>query len=243
VAALDHSGKRVWTQDLGPFASQHGGGHSPVLYDGMLIVANEQDNESFIAALDAATGEVRWKTARKTAEAVYSTPCVFEAKGRKPELIFNSEAHGISGVDPASGQVLWEFTDAFDKRVVSSPVIAGDLIIGSCGSGGGGNYVIAVRPGDKSRKAKPEAVYSVRRSAPYVPTSVYHGGLLFLWSDGGIVSCVDAVSGEIKYQERVGGNFFSSPVLTDHRLFGISTRGEVVVVRPRRASKYWRETR
>jgi hypothetical protein len=56
------------------------------------------------------------------------------------------------------------------------------------------------------------------------------GNRLFLWSDGGIVSCVDAPSGRILWQERVGGNYFSSPVWIDDRLFGVSTHGEVVVL-------------
>ena len=70
----------------------------------------------------------------------------------------------------------------------------------------------------------------VRRSAPYVPTSVCVGDWLFLWSDAGIVSRVHAATGEVKWQERVGGNFFSSPVCVDDRLFCVSTSGEVVVV-------------
>lgn len=230
VLALSHAGKVLWERDLGPFASQHGGGPSPVLHDGRLILANEQDGKSFLVALDPASGKTIWQTSRTTREAAYATPCVYEPKGGKPALIFNSEAHGISAVDPATGGLLWEFAEAFDKRCVSSPVIAGDLIIGSCGSGGGGNYVVAIRPGDPKTGAKPELAYSVRKSAPYVPTSVYVKGRLFLWSDGGIVSCVDAVSGEVKWQERVGGNYFGSPVWVDGRLIGVSSRGEVVVV-------------
>ena len=109
-------------------------------------------------------------------------------------------------------------------------MIAGEFIIGSCGSGGGGNFVVAVRPGNPTTGAKPERAYEVRRSAPYVPTSVCAGDWLYLWSDAGIVSRVHAATGEVKWQERAGGNFFSSPVCVDGRLFCVSTTGEVVVV-------------
>lgn len=228
--AMDHDGKVAWKKDLGPYASQHGGGTSPIVYDDKVILANEQDGESFLLAVDAATGEIRWKIPRKTKEAAYATPCVYHPKNGKPELIFNSEAPGISAVDPETGKVLWEFPGVFDKRVVSSPFLAGDLIIGACGSGGGGNYVVAVRPGKPSQNKSPECTWTIRRSASYVPTSIAVGDLLFMWSDGGIVSCVQASSGEVKWQERVGGNYFSSPVCVDGRLFSISTRGEVVVV-------------
>lgn len=232
LIALTHRGELVWEKDLGPHRTQHAGGASPILHDGMVVLANEQDGESFLVAVDAGTGATRWQTPRQTGNsaAAYSTPCVYQPKAERPVIIFNSEMHGISGVAPETGKVLWEFASAFDKRSVSSPVIAGELIIGSCGSGGGGNYVVAVRPGDAVGNRPPQRAYEIRRSAPYVPTGVALGERLFLWSDAGIVTCAVAASGEIKWQERVGGNFFSSPVCVDGRLFGVSTRGEVVVV-------------
>lgn len=230
LAALDHDGSNVWKTDLGGFQSQHGGSASPIVYQDMVILAKEHDGSSFLIAVDAATGKARWQTTRQTAETAYSTPCVYFPPGGKPALIFNGKAHGISALDPDNGTVLWEYAAAFDKRSVSSPIVAGDLLIGSCGSGGGGNYLVAVRPGNPANNRKPELAYSVKRSAPYVPTSICVGNLLFLCSDNGIVSCVQAATGEVKWQERVGGDFFGSPVCVDGRLFCVSTRGEVVVL-------------
>lgn len=230
LVALDHDGNKVWEKDLGPFISQHGSGTSPIVYKDTVVLADEQDGESFLIGVSAANGQTRWKTPRRTTQTAYGTPCIYAPKNGKPELIFNSQSHGISAIDPESGDVLWQFTKAFDKRTVSSPVIARDLIIGSCGSGGGGNFLVAVRPGDLTRSEPPVLVYKIRHSAPYVPTSVCVGDLLFLWGDGGIVTCVRAASGEIKWQERVEGNFFGSPVWVDGRLFCVSTRGDVVVV-------------
>jgi outer membrane protein assembly factor BamB len=231
LMALDHDGKKVWERDLGSFAAQHGSGTSPIVHDGLVIFANEQDGVSFLLALYAATGKTRWQTPRQTKQAAYSTPCVLQAAGASPLLVFNSEAHGISAVTPDTGKVVWEFSKAFDKRSVSSPVIADGLVIGSCGSGGGGNYVVAVRPGEVSGAKTPERAWEVRRSAPYVPTSICVDGRLFLWSDAGVVSCVVASTGEVKWQERVDGDFFGSPVCVDGRLFCVSTAGDVVVVK------------
>jgi outer membrane protein assembly factor BamB len=183
-----------------------------------------------LIAVDAATGKTRWKTPRKTTQTGYGTPCVYQPGTGKPQLIFNSQSDGISAIDPGDGKVIWELADLFDKRTVSSPVIAGGLLLGSCGSGGGGNYLVAVRPGVPAEKKAPTVVFTIRKSAPYVPTSVAYGNLLFLWGDGGIVSCLQAASGEVKWQERVGGDFFSSPVCVDGRLFCVSVRGEVAVV-------------
>jgi len=230
LMAFNHGGEKVWERDLGTFAAQHGAGVSPIVYEDMVILPNEQDGDSFLLAADARTGETRWQTPRKTSVAAYSTPCVYQPKDGKPALIFNSQSHGISAIAPDTGKVLWEFAEAFDKRSVSSPVVAGDCIIGSCGSGGGGNYVVAVRPGDPARNKQPERAYEVRKSAPYVPTSVCVGDLLFLWSEASIVSCVKTATGEVKWQERAGGDFFSSPVCVDGRLFCVSKSGEVVVI-------------
>lgn len=230
LAALTHEGRLVWEKDLGPFTGQHGGGISPIVYRDRVVLANEQEAESYLLALDAATGETRWKTSREKTQASYSTPCVYEVAGRPPALLFQSQMHGFSTVNPEDGKVIWEHRDLFDKRTVGSPIVAGGLIVGACGNGGGVNYVVAVRPGDPAQGRKPELAYTLKRSAPYVPTSLSVGERLFLWSDAGIVSCVQAASGQVVWQERVGGNFFSSPIWVEGRLFGVSTKGEVVVL-------------
>jgi outer membrane protein assembly factor BamB len=230
LRALDHEGKDVWERDLGPFVSQHGGGTSPVVLNDKVILGNEQDGASFIIAVDAKSGKTIWQTPRKTATATYSTPCLYEPNSGKPALIFNSQAHGIYAVDPYTGKTLWEYDKAFDKRSVSSPTIAGDIIFGSCGSGQGGMFVTAIKAGDAVSGRKPELAYHMKKSAPYVPTAVAVNHLVWLWSDAGFVTCLDVPSGEIRYQERVGGNFFGSPVWVDKRLFCVSTSGEVVVL-------------
>src|SRR5262249_2261215 len=77
---------------------------------------------------------------------------------------------------------------------------------------------------------EPQLAYNMKKSAPYVPTAVAVGNLVWLWGDAGIVTCLDAPSGDVRYQERVGGNFFGSPVWGDGRLFCVSISGEVVVL-------------
>jgi len=241
LAALDHAGETIWQRDFGPFVSQHACGISPIVVGDKVILGGEQDGKefvpngdrtgkSFIAAVDAKTGTTIWETPRRSVVVAYSTPCVRESKGGGKSLIFNSQAHGIYAVDPETGKVLWEYGQAFDKRSVSSPLIAGDIIFGSCGSGGGGNSVTAIKAGDASASGMPELAYQMKKSAPYVPTGVVAGDLAWLWSDGGMLTCLHAPTGEIRFQERVGGNFFGSPVWVDGRLFCVSTTGELDVV-------------
>jgi outer membrane protein assembly factor BamB len=200
----------------------------------MVIVGNEHgdsnsiranaDAKSFIIAVNAKDGTTVWQTSRRTLSVAYSTPCVYEKNGEQA-LVFNSEAHGIYALDPRDGKVLWEYDQAFDKRSVSSPVIAGDVILGSCGSGGGGSFVTAIKLTD----GKPTLAYHIRKSAPYVPTAVSRDGLAWLLSDGGILTCIDSQSGDVKFQERIGGNFFGSPIWVDGRLYAVATNGDLVV--------------
>jgi outer membrane protein assembly factor BamB len=175
-------------------------------------------------AVDRKTGEQRWKTPKRNEVAAYSVPCVYTNAKGIDELISCASEHDIFSLDPLSGKENWSI-DVFSMRAVSSPVIAGGLIFGSTGSGGGGNYVVAVKPGDK-----PELSYEVKTQAPYVPTPVAKDDLLFLWSDNGIVTCIDAASGKRHWQERIGSNFSGSPIRVRDKLYAIDEAGVVVVL-------------
>ncbi|MCD6052292.1 MAG: Pyrrolo-quinoline quinone [Verrucomicrobia bacterium] len=231
LVAFSHKGDVVWQRDFGAYKSQHGSGVSPMVYEEMVILPNDQDENSSLIAVDRRTGKTVWETKRNNSAAAYGTPCVYEPKGGKPQLIFNSQAHGITGVDPATGKTVWEYAKAFNKRSVSSPVIVSGLAIGSCGSGGGGNYVVAVKPGDDAKNQPATLVWEMKKSAHYVPTPVVVGDLLFGWSDAGIVTCMKGPTGEVLWQERAGGNFFGSPIVVDGKIYAIATNGEVVVVK------------
>jgi outer membrane protein assembly factor BamB len=224
LMALNHDGREAWRTSLGPFVSQHSGGTSPIVFRDMVVLGNDQDGPSFLTAVGCRDGKTVWRVDRTSAVVAYSTPCVRDEGKPSAELIFNSQAHGISGIDPYTGHTNWELT-VFNKRSVSSPVIADGLVFGTCGSGGGGNYVAAVRPGDH-----PKLEYKLTDGAPYVPTLLATRGLLFMWSDKGIVSCVKVGTGKPVWQKRVGGNYSGSPVCAGDHLYCIAEDGTVVVL-------------
>ena len=230
VFALDMDGKKLWERTFETIISNHGSGVSPIFHGDKVVLAGDEENQSFLAALDAASGNVLWKTDRANVKTAFSTPCRFVDPSGTEGLLFNSMAHGITFVDPSTGKTFWEQGGLFDKRTVSSCLVADGLLIGTCGSGQGGNYLVAVKPGRAAKGASPSLAYKLRRSMPYVPTSVARDGLLFLWSDAGIVTCVEARTGKVHWQERVEGRFFGSPVWVEGRLFCISTTGKVVVI-------------
>ncbi|MBI1178852.1 PQQ-binding-like beta-propeller repeat protein [bacterium] len=230
LCALTQAGEPVWQVSLGEFEAQHGGGQSPIVYQDLVVVPNDEDLAGEILAVDRKTGKKRWSIPRHPGTADYAVPCVFTQAGKPPLLIFNSHDDGVSAVDPLTGRVAWSTADDLLKlRCVSSPFVAAGMTFATCGVAGGGNYVVAVQPPtDGSTKA--EMQYAIRKAAPYVPTPIAYNGRLFLWGDGGIVTCADATTGKTKWQERVGGNYFSSPVCVDGKIYGTSDSGDVVVI-------------
>ena len=235
VMALNHDGEQVWHQDLGPFVGGHGFGTSPIVVQDLLILSSQQQGQqldegqqpgkSFVYALDRKMGDIRWKSPRPSTRVSYAAPCLYEPSGGEPQLICCGSYDGFFALDLTTGKEKWGLS-VFDKRTVSSPVVAGDMLFGSTGSGGGGNYVVAVRLGEE-----PKEIYRVRQQAPYVPTLVTHDDLAFLWSDKGIVTCINAESGDVVWRERLGGTFWGSPIRIADRIYCMSAEGEAVVIR------------
>ncbi len=148
LLALGHDGEPIWHADLGPFASQHGFGTSPILFEDLLIIANDQDADSFVIAVDPASGKTQWKVPREhlaEQNTCYATPCVYKPEGRPAELILCSRAHGVSSLDPRTGQTNWE-AEVLPRRAVSSPIVVGPLVLATCGAGSGQNSVVALEP-------------------------------------------------------------------------------------------------
>lgn len=232
VLAFDHDGNQLWRRTIGKFSAQHGSGSSPIVVDSTLIIANDNEgNESFLIGIDPENGADKWKRPRNSTRAAYATPVVVKGGAGEKGVIFGSTSHGLTCLAPATGELLWEFNPGFGQRVVSSPVIAGDVIFITAGSGGAGKESVAITVDQDGSEAKPRKVWDLGRSIPYVPTGVVYDGHIYLWADSGIVSCVKAETGEVVWQERVGGNFFGSPVCVNGHLYAMSMAGKLIVVK------------
>jgi len=246
MIALDLDGEEIWRRNLGPFKGLHGSASSPILADGLVLLANDQmdperfsfylprdtnkdPGKSFLIALDRKTGETRWKIDRKSELAGYATPCIRRA-GDRAEAIFTSTAHGITAVDLQTGEISWEIDQLWDDRTVASPQLYGELVFGSFGQGLAGQRFVAVRPKPTDSR-RGELVYDVTKSVPLVPSFIVKDDLLYLWTDSGVVTCLEAATGDVHWRERVDGDFYSSPLWIEGRLYGISKRGEVVVLK------------
>ena len=239
LAALNHQGTEIWKRTFEGVRCQHGAGSSPIVHNDMVIFTHEHEDkssknaQSVWFAVNRKTGETRWTLDRNTGpKTSYSTPCVYTPTTGTPQLIFNSNSHGMTGVDPATGKVIWEMASAFPARVVSSPVIAGELLIGSCGDGGSGKRLTAIRPGSSDGSIQPKEAYKIDSGhRPYVPTSVAKEGLLFTFHDRGYVSCRRSATGQQLWEEKPAGRFFGSAVWADGKLYCITMDGDVVVIK------------
>lgn len=235
LVALDHSGGEVWKKSLGPWVSQHGFGTSPAVYDGIVYLNANQEGEqlpagvepgkSFLYAFDAVKGEELWRLPCDSSKLSYSVPCIVANAGGKNELVCTSTSEGMFGVDPKTGELNWNL-DVFEQRTVSSPIAAGGMLFGSTGSGGGGNYLVAIKPGETPKEA-----YRVKGLVPYVPTSVADEELMYLFNDKGIASAMELSTGDIVWQERIGGEFSSSPILVGDRILIVNDAGEALVLK------------
>jgi outer membrane protein assembly factor BamB len=227
--ALDHAGKKVWQVDLGPYPSQHGFGISPILHDGTVFVYYQPDGDGALVALDARTGDTRWKLSRQGKNATYSTPCVYQRPGRHAEIILTNWQHGITAVDARDGKVSWELS-VFDvkkpERAIVSPVIAGDLVVGTSGFITAQKHLVAVRPGDGNAKE----VWRVEKFVPQMPTPVVKGDRLFMLSEQGFATWLRTDTGQVLWSERIAGTYAASPICVGDRLYCTGTDGKVIVL-------------
>ena len=228
------NGKELWRTQLKSSVSKHGHGTavSPVLFEDLVIILNEQDTgPGYIAALDKATGKERWKIERKIEIMTYATPIIIEVKG-EPQLISSCLDDGLMGINPRNGKVLWSTPGNFDLRTVAMPVHWKGIVYGSCGGGGKGKLMLAVKVGGKGNVSESHIAWKRQRSLPYVPTPIVYGDHIYMWLDNGIVICADPKTGEEIWNERVGrGDFSSSPVCIDGKIYCSSRTGEFTVIK------------
>ena len=209
-----------------------------------MILCNSQSKEqlpagvapgqSQLIAVNRMTGEDAWSLDLTTRRVCYGVPCFWKDADGKDQLVDCNTGDGFYCVDPATGIKNWSALP-FKMRVVATPLVVGDLVIGSCGSGGGGNYLVAIDAqkfdsvaSGKSENAQPE--YTVR-SSNYVPCPIAVGDSLFIFTDKGVAQCVDLKTGKLNWKERLSSGFSSSPVANGEHIYAVDQAGTVFVIK------------
>ena len=229
IAAIDMTGKLAWKKHLGaeygPFAINWGHGSSPIVHKGQVILLCYHDKASYLLALDARTGAVKWKNDATAGVTSYSTPLAVETGG-KTEIVVNSSV-GISGHDFATGTRTWHFAE--DNRFPIPTPVAHDGII-YMSRGYRSSPFMAIRAGGSGDIAGRDVLWRVASGAPYISSPVYHDGLLYMTGDVGVLTVSDAKTGERVFQDRVGGVYTASPVVGDGKVYLVSEDGETIVL-------------
>lgn len=233
LIAFDHAGNKVWEYDLGPFLHGQGGATSPIVYNDLVIIAHDQKEPSYLLAVNRMTGKEVWKVQREGKRACYSTPCVFSQDGQPDQIAFSHCFEGIVGIAPSTGKQLWHI-DVFGRasqRALGSVIQADDLIVATSGAFAGERQLVAVKPSTESGAASAVAeAWRTTKQTPHVPTPLVHKDWIFLWSDQGIVSCLEHATGKTVWKKRVTGNYFGSPICVDGKLYCIDVDGTVTVI-------------
>jgi outer membrane protein assembly factor BamB len=207
--AYDVSGTLAW-KAVTPFATLGlGTGTSPVLFENLVIIQRDEDNgdHSAVVAYDKRTGKEVWNTTR-TVEVSWSTPVLVQS-GARTELVTNGNAL-IIAYDPATGKELWR-TTGVQSNAIHTPLVGHGLVIVTAGYPV--KKVIALRPGTVPEGQRVAWEYS--RGTGYVLSNILYGDYLYLFTDNGIVTCLDPKTGAVKYEGGrvpVPARFMGSPV-------------------------------
>jgi outer membrane protein assembly factor BamB len=230
LVALDHTGTPVWTKNLakeyGAFDIQWGHASSPVLFQDSIILLAYHSPASYILALDKRTGAVKWKVDKAPGQESYSSPIVVQGPAGH-ELIVNSNS-GVESFDPATGQSLWTYPEVNRFPIPVAMVDNGMLYLSR---GYRSSPFMAIRLGGRGDITSTHVAWRVPTGGPYVSSLVHYQGLIYMSTDNGILSAVDAKTGARLWQERVGGTFSASPIAGDGKIYFLSEGGETIVIR------------
>jgi outer membrane protein assembly factor BamB len=249
VAAFDMNGKSIWTKDLqkdyGPFGHNWGYGSSPLLHDGRLIIevlhGMKTDDPSYIVSLDAATGKELWHQERPTdaemeSPDAYTTPVLLEHAGQTQIVISGGDY--VTGHDFETGKEIWRAAGLNplkrrNYRVVPTPIIVDGIIYAPTRK----KPLLALKVGGTGDITESHLVWKYEGSAaPDVPSPVSDGKNFFMVDDRGLVTCLDAKTGNLIWgpEATTEGIVSASPVLVDDRLYIINENAvtSIVTVKP-----------
>lgn len=228
LAAQD--GAIQWSCTELDYPPRHGSGGSPVLQDGKLIVVCDGSENPFVAAIDAKTGKVAWKTPRSVAAKIshsFVTPAIAMVDG-EAQVLAPGPDH-MAAYDVATGKEIWKVRSP-GWSIVPQPTVALGLVIYNTDYDNPELY--AVKLGGKGDITDSHIIWRSKRGAPSTPTPLLVGELLYFVADNGVASCVNAKTGERHWTERLGGNFSASPIYVNNLILFLDEGGVATWVKP-----------
>ncbi|MEC5127595.1 PQQ-binding-like beta-propeller repeat protein [Verrucomicrobiales bacterium BCK34] len=236
IAAYDFDGNVLWEKRPGGFSSKHGYCSCPVLWKDLVIVNGDHDGDAYIVALDAKTGETKWKTDRPNKTRSYSTPIIRNIKGRNQLMLSGSLS--VASYDPDTGKQQW-ILDGPTEQYVASLIYNPErnLLFLTCGFPE--KHLMAIRPDGNGNITDTHVQWHETAGASYVPSPIGIGDYFLVVADNGVASCFDALSGNRYWRERlVSGKqepgHSASLISANGLAYFFSDMGVMTVVKPGR---------
>ena len=244
---LSTSGEVHWKNTALKFRQPYSGASSPILFGELLILTCDGTDMQFMTALNKRTGAVIWKTSRlhlaetrvkadsmkgqrkRYALMAYSTPLVIQVSG-VPQLVSPAADH-VAAYDARTGrEIWWAGYDGFS--LVARPVFGHGLIFAVGVENQGTPVLYAIHPDTRGEVTRSQLAWRLTSAVSHVPSPLLIGEELYMVSDKGIATCLDAKTGRIHWKHRIGGNYSASPVFADGRIFVFSEAGKTIVLSP-----------
>ena len=235
TAAVDAAtGAILWKHSLQTIKHENGAGGTPVLFENRLIFDCDGSDQQYIVALDTVTGEVAWKTERSgernpepQLKKAYGSPIVTEVDGRA--VLLSTGADWLYAYDPTDGRELWKQAyGVLGFSIVPRPIVGHGMAFISTSFMQPELLAVKLPIGD----ALPEIAWRVKKSVPNIPSPILVGDEIVMVSDKGVATCLDADSGDVRFSERLGGNFCSSPLYADGRIWVGNREGQTFILTP-----------
>lgn len=217
TSALDLTGKVLWQRKVCDFVAHQGFASSPVLHAALVLVAADHRGGGVIAALDQKTGAPVWSEARPKLPN-YTTPAIVQAGGRTQMVLAGCNL--LTSLDPLTGKKLWEVAGSTEECVVT---MVTDGVRVFAGGGYPKNHTVAVLADGSGTVAWQNT------ARVYVPSMIVQAGHLYAVMDAGVAACWKSDTGEELWKERLGGDFFASPVRVDDRIYASNVSGKTFV--------------
>jgi outer membrane protein assembly factor BamB len=243
IHAYDVKGKFLWKVDIGRVdmgaydipTYEWGPASSPIIWNDLVIIQCDTQADSFLLALDAATGKTVWKTEREELPS-WGTPTVVPTS-TGPQLITNA-SNFVRAYDPRTGKELWRLGRS-SKITAPTPIFADDFIVVASGRGPE-RPIFVVRPSARGDVTLPDGktsseaiVWSRTGRGSYMPTPLIYRGQLYVLANNGTLDAYNLKTGEEIYRQRlptIGSGYSASPVAADGKIYLSSEDGEVLVI-------------
>jgi len=240
MAAVDYDGKVAWTCHEVDFYGHHGLAASPILVGDLVVMpydgSSDGENnkvgwkipwrEAVLLAVDKVTGKVRWRGKRGLSRLGHVTPNVLHENGETQ--IVSGAGDCVQGFDPQTGELIW--TIYSQGEGVTPSIVIGDGLIFSC-SGFEEPTIRVVRTGGQGDVTESHITWEQKKGVPSLASLLYVKPYLYSVTDAGVVTCFEAATGDVVWQERIGGKHSSSPIYADGKIYFLTeAEGETTVI-------------